>query len=93
LEHLAASLRKQLLEDEVVLSVEPQWLAVLSITDPNDAHVVMRRLRIALDRVITPPEASASVSMGMAVYPADGRDIQELFTQAARSVAAERRSS
>jgi hypothetical protein len=86
LEHLAASLRKQLLEDEVVLSLEPPWLAVLSIADHKEAHVVMRRLRIALGRVTTPAGAAASVSMGMAVYPADGRDIQELFSQAARSV-------
>ncbi|MDP3703948.1 MAG: ATP-binding protein [Candidatus Omnitrophota bacterium] len=87
LEHLAQSLRRQLLEDEVVLSLEPQWLAVLSIADPKDAHVVLRRLRIALDRVITPAAGAAPVPMGMAVYPTDGREIEALFAQATRSVA------
>ena len=87
LEEAAQALRKQLLEDEAVLTIEEQRLAVLSIIEPQEAHVVMRRLRIAVDQVLASMGGEAGAhpaQMGMAVYPADGRDIQALFAQAAR---------
>lgn len=86
LEEAAAALRKQLLEDELVLSLEPAWLAVLSIMDAKEAHVVRRRLDAAAAQVAADLgiEGARPVPIGMAVYPADGRDIQALFAQAAR---------
>ena len=85
LEDVAQSLRTHLLEDEVVLDLEGQWLAVLSITDPKEVHVVRRRLRIALDKVSAETgqtSGSLPVQMGAAVYPTDGRKIQALFALA-----------
>ena len=91
LEEAAEALRKQLLEDEVVLTIEGRWLAVLSIMEPKEAHVVMRRLRIALDQVLASmgrEAGSSPVPVGMAVYPTDGHDIQALFAQATQALRA-----
>ena len=87
LEEAAAALRKQLLADELVLSLEGSWLAVLSIMDAKEAHVVRRRLLAAVEQVFAElgMEGSRPVPLGMAVYPADGRDIQALFAQAVRA--------
>lgn len=90
LERTAQSLRAQLLEDEVVVGIEPCWLAILSVTEADDVHVVRRRIRIAVERMLaglsgSPPEDPA-VSMGVVVYPADGTDAEALFLLASRSV-------
>jgi signal transduction histidine kinase len=89
LERVARALRKHLLQDEVVLSIDPHWLALLSITDAKDAHVVRRRLRIAIDRLLSSllnAPVTLPVAMGQAVYPADGTDIHALFLHAIHSI-------
>jgi signal transduction histidine kinase len=90
LEYLAECLRKQVRQDdEVVLSLEPAWLAILAILDARDVHALVRRVRMLVQDLTTAmgmTGATIPVNLGAAVHPTDGTDAQSLFVKATGSL-------
>ncbi len=73
--HLAELIRQHVHRKDVVLTVEPHWVVILTLTDGAGIQAAVRRLRsvVGLD---------GDVPFGAALYPADGQDVHALLAKA-----------
>lgn len=85
LESVADLIRKHVHREDVVLTVEPRWVMLLVVTDAAGVQAIVQRLRGALrERLaeVLGPDAGLSLEFGVALYPADGQDMQGLLVRA-----------
>lgn len=88
-ERLMDLIRKHLHHDDAVFEVEPNWIVVLAISDPEGVEAILERLKANIPEWITIfPSAKAPFSgrVGVALYPNDGSDIRTLFAKATQAI-------
>lgn len=85
LEQVLQMVRKHVHHGDVVLAVEPHWLAILALTDAAGVQAMVTRLRSVLHEwtqgLIGGPGGVPAHVAGV-VYPLDGRDIATLIEKA-----------
>lgn len=70
-------IRKHLHSTDSVLSVEPDWIVILAVTEAQGLDTMMKRIQRVLE-----DWAPIAVNLGKAVYPADGADVHQLLSKA-----------
>lgn len=71
---MVEAVRQQLHKDDVVLDLQPPWVAILMVTTPPGLPVIVGRLNRFFN--------DARLRFGMALYTNDGTDIVTLIEQA-----------
>ncbi len=85
LEQVLQMVRKHVHHGDVVLAAEPNWIAVLALTDAAGTQAMVTRLRSALHewaQGLVGGPGSVPVHLTGVVYPFDGRDIETLLEKA-----------
>lgn len=88
LESLAELIRARVHQDDLVLGLEPHWLAILTIAPRNHVESMAQRLRLSLQEYAQAQGRFASdllLHYGIAFYPEDGSDIHALLSKATAS--------
>lgn len=87
---MAQIVRNHLHRNDVVLSIEPQWVVMLAIADAYGVQAIVRRLRTVLHDWDATQGAGTTlpspVRLGAALYPVDGSDVHSLFAEATGSL-------
>lgn len=86
LHELAELVRQSLHRGDIILDVEPRWVVILMLADAPGVVAVVQRLRHALQERLAIASNAGLVQFGAAMYPADGPDIQTLFSKAVRAL-------
>ena len=81
LDRTAELVRSHVYRGDVVLGLEPHWVAVLAVTDLGGLQAMSQRLAAVL-RGQAP--AGAAVPVGTGFYPLDAEDIHGVFAKATR---------
>ena len=85
LEQVVEFVGKYLHHNDVVLSITPRWVVIVAITDALGVHAIVRRMQQALPQwpgTEAERRLAQRVSVGAALYPADGDDVHQLFAKA-----------
>ena len=79
LDRIAHEIRQSLHREDIVLTLEPSWVVVLAIAEHTGAQAIIKRLHAGL------PDGP-KLQFGVALFPADAREVVLLFEHAARRV-------
>jgi signal transduction histidine kinase len=79
LEQLAVQIRQHLHRGDMVLTLDPSWVAVLAITDVRGIQAIVRRLRGSL-------QGAERLRFGAAIQEGVGSDPMALFQRASQSL-------
>jgi hypothetical protein len=75
LDQLAEEVRRLLHRGDIVLAMEPAWLVVLAVTEAEGVAAISGRLQRSVP-------SGDRLRFGAALYPADSKEIEQLFAQA-----------
>ena len=88
-EQVATFVRTRVHRGDVVLTVEPQWVVILAVTDASDVQAMLGRLRPIVrewaDQLVG-AQVRIPVNIGTANYPMDGADVHSLFAKATSAI-------
>lgn len=89
MEQILELVHKYVHRDDAVLSLDPQWIIVLAMTDLAGVRAMVQRLRATLEewtQTIIGMEGREQAAFGVALYPRDGDDIELLLKKATGSL-------